>query len=63
MFTEKLISVANRNDATKNLINEENATKLFGSAKTLYSTEGSSHVIRAMLYLAKSYKTITQPEI
>ena len=35
---------------------EENATALFGSAKTLYSTEGSSHVIRAMLYLAKSYK-------
>ena len=27
-FVEKLISVANRNDATKNLINEENATKL-----------------------------------
>ena len=28
MFTEKLISVANRNEATKNLINEENAAKL-----------------------------------
>ena len=28
MFTEKLISVANRNEATKNLINEENAIKL-----------------------------------
>ena len=27
-FVEKLISVANRNDATKNLINEENAAKL-----------------------------------
>ncbi len=35
---------------------ENNATSLFGSGKTLYSTEGSSHVIRAMLYLAKSYK-------
>ena len=27
-FVEKLISVANRNDATKNLINEENARRL-----------------------------------
>ncbi len=34
---------------------EANATALFGSGKTLYSTEGSSHVIRAMLYLAKMY--------
>lgn len=34
---------------------EENATLLFGSGKTLYSTEGSSHCIRAMLYLAKAY--------
>ncbi|MBR2019287.1 MAG: aminotransferase class V-fold PLP-dependent enzyme [Clostridia bacterium] len=33
---------------------EENATRLFGSASTLYSTEGSSHCIRAMLYLAKA---------
>ena len=31
---------------------EANATKLFGSKKTLYSTEGSSQCIRAMLYLA-----------
>lgn len=31
---------------------EENATALFGTAKTLYSTEGSSLCIRAMLYLA-----------
>ena len=30
---------------------EENASKLFG-ADTFYSTEGSSHCIRAMLYLA-----------
>jgi len=34
---------------------EENAARLFGSKKTLYSTEGSSHCIRAMLYLAKAY--------
>ncbi len=34
---------------------EENATRLFGSGKTLYSTEGSSHCIRAMLYLVKAY--------
>lgn len=31
---------------------EENAARLFGTAKTLYSTEGSSLSIRAMLYLA-----------
>ena len=31
---------------------EENASTLFGSGKTLYSTEGSSLCIRAMLYLA-----------
>ncbi len=31
---------------------EENASELFGSKKTLYSTEGSSLSIRAMLYLA-----------
>ncbi len=34
---------------------EENATALFGSGKTLYSTEGSSHCIRAMVYLARMY--------
>lgn len=32
---------------------EQNAARLFGSAKTLYSTEGSSLSIRAMLLLAK----------
>lgn len=32
---------------------EENAAQLFGSARTLYSTEGSSQCIRAMLYLAR----------
>ena len=34
---------------------EENAAQLFGTAKTLYSTEGSSLCIRAMLYLALLY--------
>ena len=33
---------------------EENAGKLFG-ANTFYSTEGSSHAIRAMLFLLTSY--------
>lgn len=31
---------------------EAHATELFGSGRTLYSTEGSSQCIRAMLYLA-----------
>jgi arginine/lysine/ornithine decarboxylase len=34
---------------------QQNATRLFGTAKTLYSTEGSSLVIRAMLYLVAQY--------
>lgn len=38
---------------------EENAAALFGSAKTLYSTEGSSLCIRAMLYLALQYALLT----
>ena len=33
----------------------ENAARLFGAKKTLYSTEGSSLSIRAMLYLALLY--------
>lgn len=33
---------------------EQNASKLFG-AQTFYSTEGSSHVIRAMLFLATKW--------
>lgn len=33
----------------------QNASKLFGTAKTLYSTEGSSLCIRAMVYLLKLY--------
>ena len=32
---------------------EENAARIFGSARTIYSTEGSSLCIRAMLYLAE----------
>lgn len=34
---------------------EENAASLFGSGRTLYSCEGSSLAIRAMLYLASLY--------
>ena len=34
---------------------EENAAALFGSGKTVYSAEGSSLSIRAMLYLAALY--------
>ncbi len=34
---------------------EQNATDLFGTRKTIYSTEGSSLVIRAMMYLFKAY--------
>ncbi len=33
----------------------ENASALFGTAKTLYSTEGSSLAIRAMVYLIRLY--------
>ena len=32
---------------------EKNTARLFGSARTVYSTEGSSLGIRAMLYLAE----------
>ena len=34
---------------------EENAARLFGTVKTVYSTEGCSLAIRAMLYLALLY--------
>ncbi len=34
---------------------EHNASLLFESGATFYSTEGSSHIIRTMLYLAKVY--------
>lgn len=36
---------------------ERNASELFGSGQTFYSTEGSSQCIRAMLYLALSRHT------
>ncbi len=36
---------------------EENATQLFESGKTFFSTEGSSLSIRAICYLAKAYAT------
>lgn len=36
---------------------EANATALFGTGKTLFSTEGSSQCIRAMLYLALTCRT------
>ena len=38
---------------------ERNAAALFGSARTLYSAEGSSLCIRAMLYLALQYARLT----
>jgi len=34
---------------------EDNASRIFGTEKTLYSTEGSSLCIRAMLYLVSMY--------
>ncbi len=42
---------------------EENAKILFNTAKTFYSTEGSSQVIKAMVYLAKVYKNVKKPYI
>lgn len=35
---------------------ERNASELFGTKRTLYSTEGSSQCIKAMLHLALTYK-------
>lgn len=35
---------------------EANATQLFGTGRTVYSTEGSSQCIRAMLYLALTHR-------
>lgn len=35
---------------------EKYATKIFGSGRTVYSTEGSSQCIRAMMYLVVNYK-------
>ena len=39
---------------------EANATKLFGTAKTVYSTEGSSQCIRAMLYLCMQHSCLSR---
>lgn len=36
---------------------EQNASLLFGSQRTCYSTEGSSQCVRAMLYLAIAHRT------
>lgn len=42
---------------------ERNAARLFGTARTLYSTEGSSQCIRGMLYLALlEWKSRYQPQ-
>ena len=40
---------------------EENASELFGSGRTVYSTEGSSQCIRAMLYLALNNRPMGTP--
>ena len=40
---------------------EENASALFGSGRTFYSTEGSSQCIRAMLYLALTHRRAGTP--
>ncbi len=42
---------------------QENASSLFGSGKTLYSCEGSSLAIRAMLYLARLWSGEERPVV
>lgn len=42
---------------------EENATSLFKTGRTIYSTEGSSQCIRAMLYLAMNASSSTRPKV
>ncbi len=42
---------------------EANAAALFGAARTLYSTEGSSQCIRAMLYLALAARPAGTPPV
>lgn len=42
---------------------EENAASLFGSGRTLYSTEGSSQCIRAMLHLALLHRRAGAPPV
>lgn len=41
---------------------EKNASSLFGTKRTVFSTEGSSQCIRAMLYLAAAYQKAKQHE-
>lgn len=41
------------------LASEQNATSLFGSRQTFYSTEGSSQCIRAMLFLALQHASVS----
>ena len=42
---------------------EANAARLFGAQRTLYSTEGSSQCIRAMLYLALTHREEGTPPV
>ena len=42
---------------------EDNAASLFGSARTVYSAEGSSLCIRAMLYLAQMHAALRGKEL
>ncbi|MBR2222920.1 MAG: amino acid decarboxylase, partial [Christensenellaceae bacterium] len=42
---------------------EHNASLLFGSQRTCYSTEGSSQCIRAMLYLALMNRPAGTPPV
>ncbi len=42
---------------------EENAAALFGSAATFYSTEGSTHCIKAMLFLALQNRPAGTPPV
>lgn len=42
---------------------ERNASALFGAARTLFSTEGSSQCIRAMLYLALLNRPVGTPPV
>lgn len=44
-------------------LSEANATALFGSGRTVYSTEGSSQCIRAMLYLALMNRQADTPPV
>ncbi|MBR6787660.1 MAG: aminotransferase class V-fold PLP-dependent enzyme [Clostridia bacterium] len=45
------------------LQSEENAARLFGTQRTLYSTEGSSQCIRAMLHLCITLRNSSQSRV